>query len=176
MPYAGRLIDGCSGDGGSIYERNSQALRQGKELRTMTDNFRLMHTMVRVKDQDKAIDFYTRLLGMKILRQSDNDVGKYTNTFLGYGEEDSHTVLELTYNWDENDPYELGRAFGHLAVGVPDVAATCEAMEKEGVSIPRPAGPVIGGTTIIAFVKDPDGRSIELIQAGTGTHAALTVE
>lgn len=128
------------------------------------DNFRLMHTMVRVKDQDRAIDFYTRLLGMKILRQSDNEVGKYTNTFLGYGGEDSHTVLELTYNWGHEDPYELGRAFGHLAIGVPDVAAVCEALENEGVPVPRPAGPVKGGTTVIAFVEDPDGRPVELIE------------
>ena len=133
----------------------------------MSDEFRLMHTMVRVKDQEKAVDFYSRLLGMKVLRQSDNEVGKYTNTFLGYGGEDSHTVLELTCNWGQEEPYELGRAFGHLAIGVPDVAATCESLEKEGVPVPRPAGPVKGGTTIIAFVEDPDGRPIELIQTGT---------
>ena len=132
----------------------------------MSDKFRFMHTMVRVKDQEKAVDFYCRLLGMKMLRQSDNEVGKYTNTFLGYGGEDSSTVLELTCNWGQEEPYELGRAFGHLAVGVPDVAATCEALEKEGVPVPRPAGPVKGGSTIIAFIEDPDGRSIELIQTG----------
>ena len=85
----------------------------------MSEKFRFMHTMVRVKDQEKAVDFYTRLLGMKVLRQSDNEVGKYTNTFLGYGNEDSSTVLELTCNWGQEEPYELGRAFGHLAIGVP---------------------------------------------------------
>lgn len=132
----------------------------------MSDSFRLMHAMIRVKDQDKAIDFYTRLLGMKVLRQSDNEVGRYTNTFLGYGDEDANTVLELTYNWGHEEPYELGRAYGHLAIGVPDVAAACESLAGEGVRIPRPAGPVKGGTTVIAFVEDPDGRSIELIQTG----------
>ena len=132
----------------------------------MSDSFRLMHAMIRVKDQDKAIDFYTRLLGMKVLRQSDNEVGRYTNTFLGYGDEDANTVLELTYNWGHEEPYELGRAYGHLAIGVPDVAAACDSLAREGVRIPRPAGPVKGGTTVIAFVEDPDGRSIELIQTG----------
>lgn len=130
----------------------------------MSEEFRLLHTMVRVKNQEEAIDFYTRHLGMKITRQMDNEVGKYTNTFLGYGDESENTVLELTYNWGEEEPYELGRSFGHLAIGVPDVASTCAALEKEGVPIPRPAGPVKGGTTIIAFVKDPDGRMIELVQ------------
>ena len=132
----------------------------------MSGSFRLMHAMIRVKDQDRAIDFYTRLLGMKVLRQSDNEVGKYTNTFLGYGDEDANTVLELTYNWGHEEPYELGRAYGHLAIGVPDVAAACESLAREGVRIPRPAGPVKGGTTVIAFVEDPDGRSVELIQTG----------
>lgn len=129
-----------------------------------TASFRFMHTMMRVLDQDKAIDFYTRLLGMKVLRQSEHAAGKFTNTFIGYGDESDNTVLELTYNWDQEEAYEQGAAWGHIALAVPDIYATCEALEKEGVPIPRPPGPMMHGTTVIAFIEDPDGHKIELIE------------
>ena len=131
-----------------------------------TDAYRLLHTMIRVKDQDKSIDFYTRQLGMKVLRQKDIEGGRFTNTFIGYGDESSEAVIELTYNWDQEEPYSHGSGFGHLAVGVPDIYATCAALEKEGVSIPRPPGPMKHGTTVIAFIEDPDGYKIELIEQG----------
>jgi lactoylglutathione lyase len=129
-----------------------------------TANFRYLHTMIRVKNLKKSVDFYTRLLGMKELRRREVPEGNYTLSFVGYGPEETHTVLELTYNWGKDDGYELGTAFGHLAIGVPDVAATCETLRKEGVKIVREPGPVKFGTTIIAFIEDPDGYKIELIQ------------
>ena len=120
-------------------------------------SYRLLHTMIRVKDLDRSIDFYTRLLGMHVLRKKDFEGGRFTNVFVGYGDEDSETVLELTHNWDQEDPYSHGSGFGHLAVGVPDIYATCEALDAEGVNIPRPPGPMKHGTTVIAFIEDPDG-------------------
>ena len=129
-----------------------------------TDKFRLLHTMLRVKDADKSIDFYSRHLGMKVLRKKDYPEGKFTNIFMGYGDEGSHTVLELTHNWDQSEPYTHGSGFGHLAVAVPDIYGACEAMDKEGVSISRPPGPMKHGTTVIAFIEDPDGYKIELIE------------
>jgi lactoylglutathione lyase len=131
-----------------------------------TSKFRFLHTMIRVKDLDRSIDFYTRHLGMKLLRRSDNEHGRFTLAFLGYGDEDDSTVIELTYNWGHDEPYELGTAFGLLAVGVPDLYACCEALEREGVSIPRPPGPMKGGRFPIAFIEDPDGYRIELIERG----------
>jgi len=127
--------------------------------------FRMLHTMLRVGDLDKSIDFYTRLLGMKLLRKRDVPAGKYTLAFVGYGEETDQAVIELTYNYGK-DKYEMGTAFGHLAIGMPDVYKACEVLAKEGVKIPRPAGPLQHGTTVIAFVEDPDGYKIELIQRG----------
>ncbi len=127
---------------------------------------RYLHTMLRVKRLEASIDFYTRLLGMKELRRREVPEGKYTLAFLGYGPEETHTVLELTYNWGKDEGYELGTGFGHLAIGVRDVAATCERLRAEGVAIVREAGPVKFGTTIIAFIEDPDGYKIELIQRG----------
>lgn len=129
-----------------------------------TSGFRLLHAMIRVRDQDRSIDFYTRHLGMKVIRQKDFEGGRFTNTFIGYGDEDSDTVLELTYNWDQDEPYTHGTGFGHLAVAVPDIYATCTALEEEGVNIPRPPGPMKHGTTVIAFIEDPDGYKIELIE------------
>ena len=125
---------------------------------------RMLHTMIRVFNLDKSVDFYTRLLGMKLLRKREVPEGKYSLAFVGYGDEDTSTVVELTYNWDQKEPYALGNAFGHLAVGVPDVYAACERLGKAGVKITRPAGPVKFGTTVIAFIEDPDGYKIELIQ------------
>ncbi|WP_120496082.1 lactoylglutathione lyase [Kiloniella sp. EL199] len=132
----------------------------------MSDNasFRFLHTMIRVMDLEKSIDFYTRHLGMKLLRKNDYPSGKFTLVFLGYGDENSNTVIELTHNWGQADAYELGNGFGHLALGVPDIYKTCELLEKEGVSIPRKPGPMAHGTTVIAFIEDPDGYKIELIE------------
>ena len=130
--------------------------------------FRLLHTMIRVMDLDKSLDFYTRHLGMEVLRRKDFPDGKFTLAFLGYGDEQSNTVIELTHNWDQAEPYVHGSAFGHLAVAVPDIYATCEKLESEGVSIPRPPGPMKfgGSSTHMAFIEDPDGYKIELIQRG----------
>jgi lactoylglutathione lyase len=126
---------------------------------------RFLHTMIRVGDLDRSIRFYTQLLGMKELRRRDVPDGKYTLAFLGYGEgnKEGQGEIELTYNYGV-DKYEQGNAFGHLAVGVPDVAAACEAVRAGGGKVTREAGPVKFGTTIIAFVEDPDGYKIELIQ------------
>lgn len=126
---------------------------------------RFLHTMIRVGDLDRSIAFYTKLLGMKELRRRDVPDGKYTLAFLGYGtgNAEGQGEIELTYNYGV-DKYEQGTAFGHLAVGVPDVAAACEAVRTGGGKVTREAGPVKHGTTIIAFVEDPDGYKIELIQ------------
>ncbi|MBE9556559.1 MAG: lactoylglutathione lyase [Proteobacteria bacterium] len=129
-----------------------------------TGNFQFLHTMIRVKDLDKSIDFYTRLLGMKLMRNDDYPSGEFTLAFVGYGEEKNSTVIELTHNWGQEKPYDLGDGFGHLAIGVPDIYGTCEQMEKEGVKIPRPAGPMKHGGSVIAFIEDPDGYKIELIE------------
>ncbi|MFQ3196797.1 MAG: lactoylglutathione lyase [Paraglaciecola sp.] len=124
---------------------------------------RLLHTMLRVGNLPRSLAFYTDLLGMKLLRQSDNQDYRYTLAFVGYGEEDSHTVLELTYNWDE-DSYEMGTAYGHIAIGVDDIYQLCTALKDQGGDVYREPGPVKGGTTVIAFVRDPDGYAIELIE------------
>ncbi|MBF0372660.1 MAG: lactoylglutathione lyase [Alphaproteobacteria bacterium] len=125
---------------------------------------RLLHTMIRVRDLDKSIDFYTRLLGMRLLRRTDYPEGEFTLAFVGYGDEATDSVIELTHNWGREQPYQLGDAFGHLAIGVPDIHATCDGLAKEGVKIPRPPGPMKHGATVIAFVEDPDGYKIELIE------------
>ena len=125
---------------------------------------RFLHTMIRVRDLDKSIDFYTRLLGMTLLRRKDYPTGKFTLAFVGYGDEASNTVIELTHNWGQVEAYTLGSGFGHLAVGVPDVYGACETLAAEGVKIPRPAGPMAHGGSVIAFIEDPDGYKIELIQ------------
>jgi len=126
---------------------------------------RFLHTMIRVGNLERSIEFYTKLLGMKELRRRDVPDGKYTLAFLGYGEgnKDGQGEIELTYNYGV-EKYDQGTAFGHLAVGVPDVAAACEAVRAGGGKVTREAGPVKFGTTIIAFVEDPDGYKIELIQ------------
>lgn len=126
---------------------------------------RIRHTMLRVKDLAKSIDFYCRLFGMTLYRRRDNEGGKYSVAFLGYGEEDSQPAIELTYNWGRDDDYDKGEGFGHIAIGVPDIRGFCAMLEKEGVDIPRPVGPLKHGgpnASIIAFVKDPDGYMIEL--------------
>lgn len=129
----------------------------------MSGDFTYLHTMLRVRNLDASVDFYTRLLGMRELRRSEVPEGKYTLVFIGYGDEATHTVLELTYNWGKDD-YELGTAFGHLALGVPDIRATCEKLRAAGAKIVREPGPVKFGTTVIAFIEDPDGYKIELIE------------
>ena len=127
-------------------------------------NARMLHTMIRVHDLDKSIAFYTGAMGMKILRKREVPDGKYTLAFVGYDDESSQAVVELTYNWDQAKPYEIGSGFGHLAVGVPDVKSVCEQVAKAGGKITRAPGPVKFGTTVIAFVEDPDGYKIEFIQ------------
>ena len=123
---------------------------------------RLLHTMLRVGNLTDSIKFYTEILGMTLLRQKDYPEGKFTLAFVGYGDEKENTALELTHNWDTKD-YNIGNGFGHLAIEVEDVYAACEKIKKLGGDIIREAGPMNAGTTIIAFVKDPDGYEIELL-------------
>ncbi|MGV6474003.1 lactoylglutathione lyase [Azotobacter vinelandii] len=124
---------------------------------------RLLHTMIRVSDLEKSIDFYTRILGMSLLRKHDYPEGKFTLAFVGYGKEEENSVIELTYNWDV-DGYEMGNAFGHIAIAVDDAYKACDDIKQNGGNVIREAGPMMHGTTIIAFVTDPDGYKIELIQ------------
>ena len=124
---------------------------------------RILHTMLRVGDLQRSIDFYTRVLGMNLIRQRDNEEYRYTLAFVGYGSEEDNALLELTYNWDTNE-YDLGTGYGHIAIGADDIYTTCEAIKAAGGIVSREPGPVKGGTTHIAFVKDPDNYSIELIQ------------
>ncbi|WP_319381354.1 lactoylglutathione lyase [Thiomicrorhabdus sp.] len=123
---------------------------------------RLLHTMLRVGNLEKSIQFYSEVLGMKLLRQKDYPKGEFTLAFLGYGNEDENTVLELTYNWGV-DKYDLGNAYGHIAIEVPDVYKAADAVKEMGGKILREAGPMNAGSTIIAFVEDPDGYQIEFI-------------
>jgi lactoylglutathione lyase len=126
---------------------------------------RLLHTMLRVGNLQTSIDFYTKLMGMKLLRQSENKEYQYTLAFIGYGEESDTTVLELTYNWaKDKDHYNIGDAYGHIAVGVEDIHAICESIELQGGDVYRKPAPVKGGQSVIAFVRDPDGYAIELIE------------
>ena len=124
---------------------------------------RLLHTMIRVGDLDKSIAFYTGVLGMKLLRRKDYPDGKFTLAFVGYGDEADTTVVELTHNW-ETKSYDIGNGFGHLAIAVADAYQACEDVKKRGGKVTREAGPMKHGTTVIAFVQDPDGYKIELIQ------------
>jgi lactoylglutathione lyase len=133
---------------------------------------RFLHTMLRVGDLQRSIDFYTRVLGMQLLRTSENPEYKYSLAFVGYEGNPAQAEIELTYNWG-TDSYELGTAYGHIALGVPDAYAACEKIKAAGGNVTREPGPVKGGSTVIAFVTDPDGYKIELIQrasegAGTG--------
>ena len=130
---------------------------------SQSQDFSYLHTMLRVGDLERSIRFYTENLGMKELRRADVPDGKYTLAFLGYGDEQSNTVLELTYNYGV-EHYEPGTAFGHLALGVSDIHATCEKLRSAGAKISREPGPVKFGTTVIAFIEDPDGYKIELIE------------
>ena len=130
---------------------------------------RILHTMLRVGDLQRSIDFYTRVLGMTLLRKSENSEYKYTLAFVGYGDEKDEAVIELTYNWGVSE-YELGSAYGHIALEADDIYGTCDALRAAGAKITREPGPAKGGTTVIAFVEDPDGYKIELIaKKDTGT-------
>ncbi|HEX5362801.1 MAG TPA: lactoylglutathione lyase [Gallionella sp.] len=124
---------------------------------------RILHTMLRVGDLEKSLAFYTAVLGMKLLRRTDYPEGKFTLAFVGYGDEAHGAVIELTHNWGV-DKYEIGNAFGHIAIEVEDAYATCDAIKSRGGKVVREAGPMTHGSTVIAFVEDPDGYKIELIQ------------
>ena len=124
---------------------------------------RLLHTMIRVGDLDRSIQFYTEVLGMHLLRRKDYPEGKFTLAFVGYGPELEESVIELTYNWD-TESYDLGNGFGHIALGVDDIYEVCEAIRSKGGVVIREPGPMKHGTAVIAFVKDPDGYAIELIE------------
>ncbi len=130
---------------------------------------RLLHTMLRVGDLQRSIDFYTRVLGMKLLRTTERPEQKYSLAFVGYGSNPDHAEIELTYNHGVHQ-YELGTAYGHIALGVDDAYATCEKIRAAGGKITREPGPVQGGSTVIAFVVDPDGYKIELIQRAAAAH------
>lgn len=125
---------------------------------------RILHTMMRVMDLQRSLDFYIGALGMQLLRRQDYPTGRFTLAFLGYGTEDKTTVLELTHNWDQAEPYELGTAWGHVAIAVGDIHAVCAELAEAGVAITRPPGPMKHSPTVIAFIQDPDGYKIELIQ------------
>lgn len=127
---------------------------------------RVLHTMIRVGDLDRSIKFYTDVLGMKLLRRKDYPDGKFTLAFVGYGPETEHAVVELTYNWGTGK-YDLGNGFGHIALEVEDVYVACAEIKNRGGKVTREAGPMKHGSTVIAFVEDPDGYKIELIQRGT---------
>ena len=126
---------------------------------------RILHTMIRVGDLERAVRFYTDVLGMNVIRRTDRPEQKYTLAFVGYGDEGRGAVLELTYNYGV-DRYDMGSGFGHIAIEVDDAAAACDAVRRKGGTVTRAAGPVKGGTTVIAFVQDPDGYKIELIETG----------
>ena len=136
---------------------------------------RILHTMLRVGDLQRSIDFYTKVLGMKLLRTSDNPEYQYTLAFLGYGSNPEHCELELTYNYRQ-DKYDMGTAYGHIAISADDIVAACESVRANGGNVTREPGPVKGGTSVIAFVTDPDGYKVELIERkdearGAGLHS-----
>ena len=123
---------------------------------------RILHTMIRVQDFDKSIDFYTNVLGMNLYRKQDYPTGRFSLAFVGFAPEEEQAVLELTYNWDQTEPYDLGSGFGHLAITVEDMTALCDKVRAAGYNVPRPPGPMAHGTSWIAFIEDPDGYKIEL--------------
>jgi lactoylglutathione lyase len=130
----------------------------------MSEKFKYLHTMIRVIDLEKSIEFYTNFFNMKLIRKKDFPGGKFTLAFLGYGPEESNTVLELTHNWDQTENYDKGNGWGHIALGVKDIYNLCDDLENNGVILTRKPGPMKHGSTIIAFIQDPDGYSIELIE------------
>ncbi len=132
---------------------------------------RLLHTMLRVGNLERSLAFYTDVLGMRLLRRKDYPGGRFTLAFVGYGDERDHTVLELTHNWDTSS-YEIGTGYGHIALGVDDIQAVCEDIRAKGGKVMREPGPMKNGTTVIAFVEDPDGYKVELIAMGSRSDAA----
>ena len=128
------------------------------------NNFKYLHTMMRVNNLDESINFYSKFFGMKLLRKSDYPDGKFTLAFLGYGDEENSTVLELTHNWDQEEKYDLGNAWGHIAIGVENIYEFCRELEENNVNVTRKPGPMKHGNTVIAFLLDPNGYQIELIQ------------
>jgi lactoylglutathione lyase len=134
-------------------------------------SMRLLHTMLRVGDLDRSITFYTEVLGMRLLRRKDYPGGRFTLAFVGYGEESDTTVLELTHNWDTAD-YEIGSGYGHIAIGVDDIVGVCDQIRAKGGRVVREPGPMKNGSTVIAFVDDPDGYKVELIELSSRAHAA----
>ena len=127
---------------------------------------RILHSMIRVNDLEESIKFYSKVLGMKLLREKKYPEGKFSLAFLGYGKETENTVIELTYNWDTND-YEHGNAFGHIAIEVDDIYKVCEEIKNKGVKVIREPGPMMGSRLLLAFIEDPNGYKIELIEKGT---------
>ncbi len=131
----------------------------------MSENeFRYLHTMIRVLDLDKSIEFYRDRLGMQLLSKNDFEGGRFSLAFLGYEADPNAPMVELTHNWDQTEPYEIGTGYGHIALAVKDIEAACDRLEAEGVSVPRKPGAMKHGTTRIAFIEDPDGYKIELIE------------
>ena len=124
---------------------------------------RILHVMLRVLNLQRSLDFYIGALGMRLLRRQDYPAGRFTLVFLGYGDEDGHTVMELTHNWDQAEPYPMGAAYGHIAIAVDDIYATCTELAEAGVNITRTPGPMKYSPTLVAFIEDPDGYKIELI-------------
>ena len=124
---------------------------------------RILHTMIRVGDLDRSVRFYTQALGMRLIRRKDFPTGEFTLAFLGYGDEKSSAVIELTFNWTQYE-YDLGNGFGHIAIGVDDIEGACDRVRKNGGKVVREPGPMKHGTTVIAFVEDPDGYKLEFIQ------------
>lgn len=137
-------------------------------MKTKSINFRFDHVMIRVLNLDTSLDFYTRILGMQVLRHTEYPEGRFTNVFIGYGPENETTTIELTYNWDQVEPYEVGRVYGHIALNVPNVVDAVNYLEKEGVVIRSKAKPMNHGTRMLAFVQDPNGYVIELNEALLG--------
>jgi len=132
---------------------------------------RLLHTMLRVGDLERSLTFYTEVLGMRLQRRKDYPGGRFTLAFVGYGDENDTAVLELTHNWDISS-YEIGSGYGHIAVGVDNIVAVCDQMRAKGGRVVREPGPMKNGTTVIAFVEDPDGYKVELIEQSSRSHAA----
>jgi lactoylglutathione lyase len=150
-----------------MQRRHISKQRDNRLMDATQGKFRMMHTMVRARDLEKSIKFYTELLGMSLLRREDFPEGKFTLAFVGYGPEKAVAVVELTHNWDQDEPYTIGTGYGHIALGVRNIHGVCAELAKQGAKISRPPGPMKHGTTHIAFVEDPDGYKIELIDLDT---------